>query len=301
MREGTKFRAGGGATLLLAAAVSLGAEIAVPNGSFESPVTVFVSTPIDVWQKTPKPAGYNEGGGFTWEQLTGVFKNTPPGRFDHIGNCDGAQALFVFAIPTAGLTQDTLPGPPGGDPVRYEVGKAYRLTVGVIGGGGGMPADAALQLGLHYRDATNGLATVAVTTVTNAPVLFPAMTNLVDFQVVTPRVQAGNPWVGQPIGVHLMAATEPPGTGGYWDVDNVRLREVEPPRLTSAHVVDGQIEFTIESEPAVNLVILTSNDPGRAASEWAQSGTATSGTGTTSFREPVVPGETRFYRVEQSP
>src|SRR6184192_3573554 len=66
--------------------------ITVPNGSFESPATVYVDPHIDSWQKAAKPDGYDESGPFLWDQLTGVFKNTPTNSADHIDNCDGNQA-----------------------------------------------------------------------------------------------------------------------------------------------------------------------------------------------------------------
>ncbi|PYI81769.1 MAG: hypothetical protein DME26_19260, partial [Verrucomicrobia bacterium] len=68
--------------------------ITVPNGSFESPATPFVNTHVDSWQKPPKPPWYDESGGNFWDQLTGVFKNTPSGSADHIDNCDGSQAVW---------------------------------------------------------------------------------------------------------------------------------------------------------------------------------------------------------------
>src|SRR2546423_15691175 len=82
------------------------ASIVVPNGSFESPSTTFVDTHIDSWQEAPKPDWYAEGGGFTWDQLTGVFMNTSVTSADHIDNCDGNQALWMFAVPEVGVFQD---------------------------------------------------------------------------------------------------------------------------------------------------------------------------------------------------
>ena len=78
----------------------------VPNGSFESPATDFVNIQVDGWRKTPRPDDYPEGGGFLWDQLTGVFRNTPPDSPDHLLNIDGKQALYLFAIPGVGLFQD---------------------------------------------------------------------------------------------------------------------------------------------------------------------------------------------------
>src|SRR5262245_57928385 len=114
--------------------IPLGAEtIGVPNASFESPSTTFVNINIDFWQKTSKPVGYDESGGFLWTQLTGAFKNTPSGSADHIDNCDGDQAAWLFAVPEVGLFQDydsvdwNDPVPTHAFNATYRAGKAYRL------------------------------------------------------------------------------------------------------------------------------------------------------------------------------
>ena len=78
----------------------------IPNYSFESPATPYVSINIDSWEKAPKPDWYPENGPFLWTQLTGIFKNTPNGSSDHIDNCEGNQALWLFAVPDVGLYQD---------------------------------------------------------------------------------------------------------------------------------------------------------------------------------------------------
>jgi len=82
---------------------ALGASITVPNASFEFPApSPFFpySTILDNWQKTPKPDWYDDGGGlYLWEQLSGIFKNTPQGSSDHIVNCDGAHAAWLMAVP----------------------------------------------------------------------------------------------------------------------------------------------------------------------------------------------------------
>ena len=150
-----------------------GAEtIPVPNGSFELPSVIYVGTFIDSWQKTPKPDDYVESGGFTWDQLSGVFLNTPPTSSDHIDNCDGRQALWLFAVPEAGLFQDyesrdwNDAEPSHAFDARFEPGRSYRVTVGVLGGGGGMLEGATLEVSLYYRDAQGGMVTVAATNVT---------------------------------------------------------------------------------------------------------------------------------------
>ena len=99
---------------LAAACVSLAAggtrlpagPLLVPNGSFETPVTSYVSVNIDSWQKAPKPDWYVESGGFLWIYNVGLFKNTPTNSSDHIDNCDGNQAIWLFVVPEVALFQD---------------------------------------------------------------------------------------------------------------------------------------------------------------------------------------------------
>jgi hypothetical protein len=93
-------------TLTTSAPRLLAGTIHIPNHSFELPTTSFVSINIDSWQKTPKPDWYVEDGGFLWTQLTGAFKNNAPPSPDHIVNCDGNQAIWLFAVPEVGLFQD---------------------------------------------------------------------------------------------------------------------------------------------------------------------------------------------------
>ncbi len=217
--------------------VTLPAEtIGVPNGSFESPTPPAgfpVNPSIDSWQETPEPAWFNPAdfGGVTWDQLSGVFPNTAPGEANHIDNLDGNQAAYLFAVPGAGLFQDysstdwNHASPLHLFDARFQVGLAYDLTVGVLGGSG-MTDGAALQLSFYYRDAGNNPVTIATTDVTYSLANFPTITHLSDYQVSLPTVQAGDPWAGRNIGVQI-AATSMGGT--YWDVDNVRVQSVPEP------------------------------------------------------------------------
>jgi hypothetical protein len=209
--------------------------ISVPNGSFESPATAFVSTHVDSWQKTPQPADYDDSGGYQWEQLAGVFLNTAPTSADHLDNLDGPQAMYVFAVPKIGVFQDydstdwSHPAPPHAFDASFEVGKAYTLTVGINGGGGGMVTGASFELSLYYRDEAGKMVAVAATVVTHSPEIFPNHTHMFNYQVRVPTVAAGDPWAGRKIGIQLLSTVSSDLQGGYWDVDNVRLSaEGEP-------------------------------------------------------------------------
>src|SRR5205814_768999 len=116
---------------------------------------------------------------------------------------------YLFAVPQAALFQDynTLVGtntsPSHDFNARFQVGKSYSLLVGVLGGGGGMSNGATFQISVYYRDAASNMVTVAATTITNSPTLFPTNTHLTDFEVIVPPVKAEDLWAGKNIGIQL--------------------------------------------------------------------------------------------------
>lgn len=200
-----------------------GATLSVPNGSFESPTPPpgFPASPqVDNWQKSPQPVWFDPStAGISWDQLAGVFPNTAVGTSNHIDNVDGNQAAYMFALPQVTLFQDAFGA-------TFDVGKSYKLTVGILGGGG-IPAGASFEIGLYYRDGANNMVTVAATPITFNTTDFLSATHLIDFNVNVPAVQSGDAWAGKNIGVELLSTS---GTGaGYWDVDNVRLTSAAVP------------------------------------------------------------------------
>jgi len=279
--------------------------IYIPNGSFESPVTSYVDTRIDSWQKTPVPFWYNEATNGPWDNLVGLFLNTPLGDAQHIDNCDGNQAIWLFAYPQVGLFQDfnstdwSNSTPTHAFNAQFEAGKSYDLTVGAIGGGGGMLSNATMQISLYYRDAASNMVTVAATTITNTLDVFSNETHLIDFRVNVPTVSASNAWAGQHIGVAIMSTVGFDLAGGYWDLDNVRLTET--PVLTGSAATNGQFGFTLESTPGLRFEILASTNISLPLSNWASLGTLTNATGSISFSEPATNFPQRFYRARQLP
>ncbi len=213
-------------TLLLAAGIgsTLAQSVNVPNGSFESPSTGYVSTVIHTWQRTPKPDWYIEDEVFTWNSLTGIFKNTPPGSFDHLDNVHGAQALWLFNLPECGLFQD-------GFGATFKVGKTYFLTIGVCGRGGPLPDGSTLELSFYHRDGSVKNI-VAATTVVHTPEAFPNHTHFFDYSVQVPLVEGKEAWANKDIGIQFRSTIPysevEDGYGGYWDLDNVRLVELPP-------------------------------------------------------------------------
>jgi hypothetical protein len=270
--------------------------IPIPNGSFESPATTYASPFMDFWQKTARPAWYDETGGFLWTQLTGQFTNTPPGAFNHIDNCDGGQAAWMFVIPEVGIFQDYDYPTNHAFNATYEIGKSYELAVGIIGTGGNMQLGATFELGLYYRDAASNMAVVAATSVTNSPSVFSNNTHFIDFHANSGFVNANDPWAGQHIGVRLRSAiTDTNLEGGYWDLDNVRLAWTRAPALSNPVWTDGQLSFILQSESGMTLEIQKATEPGESI--WSSVGFVTNVSGTTSFTDTNAnPGQS-FYRA----
>jgi hypothetical protein len=281
-----------------------GQTIAVPNGSFESPATTFVSVNIDFWQKTPQPFDYVDTL-YSWTQLTGIFMNQPTNDPSHIDNCDGNQALWLWADPEVGIFQDynsmgsTDAVPTHAFDVKFEVAKSYHLTVGVIGGGGNMPQGATLDLSLYYRDSASNPMPVAVTTVTNSTDIFSNTTHLIDFEVNVPTVHAGDPWAGQNIGIQFLSTVDTNLQGGYWDLDNVRL--LAGPALLNPGWTNGQFQFTLRSEAGLGFEILASPNPTLPISSWSSLGKLTNATGTITFTDTTANSSRRSYRARQFP
>jgi hypothetical protein len=227
--------------LLALALFALGASalqaqsIPVPNYSFEAPGVN--PGPVDLrinnWQKTPKPDWWDESQNGPWDQLVGIFPNTASGAEDHIANLEGHQGAYLFSVPTAGLFQDfeatDWAGTTHAFTAKFETGKAYRLAVGIFGGGRGlMPEGATMQLSLYYRGAGGAIIPIGTTPVTYTKTNFPSVTNLTDFSVEIPPVKATDPWAGQNIGIGFFSTVSQDKIGGYWDLDNIRLSVIQP-------------------------------------------------------------------------
>jgi hypothetical protein len=282
---------------------AIAGSVAVSNASFELPTTGFVSVDIDSWQKPPKPDWYQENGGFFWSQLTGIFRNTATNSPDHIDNCDGNQAVWLFAVPEVALFQDydsvDWRGQSNQLTATFQVGKSYRLTVGVIGGGGGMLEGATLDLGLYYRDGSN-FVNVGVTTLTNTPSVFSNNTHLVDCHLHVPTVKTTDPWAGKHIGVRFLSTVTTNLQGGYWDLDNVRLTEISEPMLANASLANGEFSFALLSEPGIAFEILSAADMSLPFSNWTSVRFITNATGSNTFSETSA-GAARFYSARQLP
>jgi len=298
-----------GIVFLLSVSGSLAATtIGVPNASFESPNVPFPSPNFNSWQKTPKPDWYDDGGGaFLWTQQIGAFKNTTIGSSNHIDNCDGLQALWLFATPEVCLFQDydsmdwNDVVPSHDFNAEYAPGKSYRLTVGVIGTGGNMLQGATLDLSLYYRDASSNRIVIAATTLTNSYDVFSNNTHFVDCHVTVLNVKASDAWSGQKIGIQFLSTVSTNLQGGYWDLDNVRLVSTLVPNLVNPVRTNGNFQFTLQSEPGLTFQILTSTNVILPATNWTSLGFVTNVTGTIPFVDTPANFPQRFYQARQLP
>jgi hypothetical protein len=281
--------------------------ISVPNSSFQSPAvpnaSPYAAPDIDDWQKSPQPDWYDpsQNSNTPWTYLMGEFYNVPfPGQF--IDNCDGAQAAFLFALPGAALFQDyssidgTNAGPSHSFNAKFNVGSFYDLTVAVLGGGGGMKPGVSLELQLYYRDSSSNIVVVSSTTVTNDIALFPTNTHFVDFTAHLPQVRPSDLWAGQNIGIRLSSSVSFELSGGYWDLDNVRLLETTAPVLQSG-VTGGDLTITLESETGMQFEIQRTTNIASNA-DWVRVAAFTNITGVIQFKDSVT-NSAAFYRARR--
>ncbi|MGP8240125.1 MAG: hypothetical protein ACLQVW_32580 [Limisphaerales bacterium] len=288
--------------------VRLVEAISVPNYSFESPDigtnSPYAAPVLDSWEQSPQPYWYVPAnfGGSPWAYLVGTFYNLPnftnatATNTTYIDNCDGIQAAFLFSVPQVAIFQDIN--------ATFNAGKAYTLTVGLIGGGGNMADGSTFQLSLYYRDASSNMVTVAATTVTNTAANFPTDTHLVDFQVQVPGVKVTDAWAGKSIGMQLLATPDsydPEQWGGYWDVDNVRLVETTALSLVNPAMAGGQLQFSGQSEPGVVFQILATTNLNLPVTNWTSLTTLTNVTGSMPFVDSTRGLGQRFYMARQLP
>jgi len=295
------------AAMLALAGASRAGVLYVPNYDFASPDigtnSPYAAPVLEDWQESAQPGWYDPAyfGGSPWSYLVGTFYNLPDftnstaTNSAYIDNCDGVQAAFMFALPQVAILQELN--------ATFNAGKTYTLTAGLIGGGGDMAAGSTFQLSLYYLDGTN-MVTVAETTVTNTQDNFPTDTHFVDFQVQVTNVQATDPWAGQNIGIQLLATPDPNNPeawGGYWDAGNVSLVETTPLNLIAPALTNGQMQFTVQSEPNTVLQILATTNLSLPAANWTSLATLTNLTGTLPFVDSSAGLGQRFYMARPSP
>lgn len=219
-----------------------GANIAVPNSSFESQLGAgnpFDTTIlVDSWEKPPKPGYFDEGMGLLWIQTAGAFLDTNPYQ-NKVGN----QAGYLLNFPQAAIYQDFTTqdwnGATNQFNEQYQVGQSYQMTLGVFGKGL-TEGVSALTLSLYYRDLSDAIVPINSTEIIYFAANFPMVPsfNLVDYTVSIPEVQAGDAWAGKDIGIKIEVTA---GTFSYasWDYDNLRLESVPEPASIGLLIMGG--------------------------------------------------------------
>ncbi len=189
---------------------SLPVSIPIENASFEAPAVDPNGFPVvpyvDRWTEIDMDTLASTN--------TGVFANPSVGSPDRLVNADGSQLAFLGSQAGNALEQDLA--------AAYKAGCDYRLTVAVgvsvlFPPSSAEPVDT-LELVLYYRDANEPVDIVRQAVEATGL----SGTQLTDFSLYLPTVQAGDAWAGMAIGVALRAAGMP---GGFWDLDHVRLLE----------------------------------------------------------------------------
>jgi hypothetical protein len=203
------------------------APVTVLNHSFESPTVTLaqVASPfVDNWVTDgPSKQEFPPGSGFFVNVGTGIFPNTPAVNPDHIDNVDGNQAAFIATQTGNEFTQVL--------GQNFAAGQAYTLTTAVAHSFGSPPAATdEVRLALYYVGADNQRHIVLQRDVFNDVATGLSANHFNDFSGTSPVLAAGDPAVGQPIGVLLTTIGD---VGGFFDLDNVRVDAVPEPAVLS--------------------------------------------------------------------
>jgi hypothetical protein len=249
---------------LWAAAPVRSAPIPIENASFEAPVVDpngFGALPqVDGWMEIDLDTLSSTN--------TGVFANTPMGAPDHVVNADGSQLAFLGSQAGNALEQDL--------DTTYKIGDDYQLTV-AVGVSSRFPPSSAepvdtFELVLYYRDANEPVDIVHLTVEATGL----SSTQLIDFSLYLPTVQAGDAWAGKSIGMALRANGM---AGGFWDLDHVRLLETPPALITienasfeapvvdpngfpAVPLVDNWTEIDLDTLSSTNTGVFANTQPG---------------------------------------
>ncbi len=221
--------------MMALASTALADLLPVANGSFESPATTFVTTTVTGWTF----AGPPETG------VAGIFTNnsTAPDSPAHIQNPDGTQLAFIGTQTGNELTQ-ILPAN------AFEAGKQYVLSVGIATSYTvtPLPTDA-VRIALYYSSA--GQRQIVASTHVFNDAQSNLSSNLVKyFTARSPIFRAGDPAIGQPIGIEL---TTLGASGHYYDLENVTLESQLAVSASEQLVVDfpeAAASLSVVPEPA---------------------------------------------------
>ncbi len=184
-------------------------SLEVENYSFEGPQVdpnAFQALPyIDSWQEADNDSEMSTN--------TGVFPNPPANSFGYLEHTDGNQLAYLGSEQGNSLSQTLA--------AQYLPGHAYHLTVGVGISSLYPPSDQSfLDLVLYAVDGND------VTDIASHRLLVSALSGsaVVDFSVTTSVVTPKTAWAGKNIGIAIRSIGL---AGGFWDLDNVRVQELQ--------------------------------------------------------------------------
>jgi hypothetical protein len=201
--------------------------IDVQNASFETPD----ASGSPYYASLPGQGNWPPvmGGGWRWNGMGAyaINKNILNSMtIDIPSNLDGNQFCQLNYDPGSvgvSLVQDLA--------AIYEVGKRYRLTVGVAkrSDQAGQPTDQ-LDLRMAWRSGTESVDVLNTTVVTKGDVSTSALTY---YNVDVPVIQAGDIAVGKTIEFGIVTTTMSGSGGAVWTIDNVSLASEYVPEPSS--------------------------------------------------------------------
>lgn len=208
--------------------------VPITNPSFEFPTVDTDSFPVAIDVDDWEDEGLGMGVDGATPLDTGSFANPPDTMpLVHLTNADGNRVAFMGTKVGNEFWQDL------GD--VFTPGLQYQLTAGVaVSLQAPPPANAIMEIGLYYRDNVDARIDVVAQEIATTGL---TATFLVDFTALTGVVQPTDAWANRDIGVFLRAAGST--TGGFWDLDNVRLVSQVPEPAAGAVVLLGLIAATM--------------------------------------------------------
>jgi len=221
---------------------------------------------------------------------------------------EGTQAAFVFTFPGAGFFQDfnsvggtnTIPSHEFN--VSLDIGKSYTLIAALTSSTNQpLTNGASIEISLYYRDALSNRVVLAANNVVYDTSVFTNILRFLDFSATIPVVRANDPWAGKTVGIDIESTTfNPDFITGVWDLDNVRLTEKVATVLRNPAVTNGQISFSLQSEPGLKFEILASTNVASLPTSWSSIATLTNITGNFVFSDATT-NQRRFYKAHQLP
>ncbi|HAM71049.1 MAG TPA: hypothetical protein DCM86_05340, partial [Verrucomicrobiales bacterium] len=114
-----------------------------------------------------------------------------------------------------------------------------------------------------------------------------------------PTVRTQDPWANQPIGIRLLSTVGAQLQGGYWDLDNIRLREIRAPVLGLRPAGGEGLALSVESETGLVLEILGAGRLDAPPGGWVPLTTVTNESGRVPVPIPAAQEAAWYYRARE--